>query len=96
MLPLLAYSISGRLRPLPLFLLGTLCLEVFFSPCESKILFYFFPDQHGKVSSASPHYFLAGLGEITNQDCAGLPAKTQDSKLAWKKAGISLPNGECY
>lgn len=62
-------------------------------PVNLRFYFYFFPDQHGKVSSASPHYFLAGLGEITNQDCAGLPAKAQDSKLAWKKAGISLPNG---
>ena len=95
--PLLAYSISGRLRPLPLFLLGALCLKVFFSPWNLRFYFiYFFPDHHVKVSSASPHYFPAGLGEITNLDCVGLPAKTWASKLAGKRACISLPNGECY
>lgn len=72
-------------------LLGSL-----FQSLKSKTLFYFFPDQHVKVSSASPHYFPAGLGEITNLDCVGLPAKTQDRKLAGKMACISLPNGECY
>lgn len=75
MLPLLAYSISGRLRPLPLFLLGTLCLEVFFSPCESKILFYFFLINMERYLLLLPIIFWLRLGEITNQDCAGLPAK---------------------
>ena len=61
MLPLLAYSISGRLRPLPLFLLGTLCFEVFFSPRNLRFYFIFFLINMERYLLLLPIIFWLGL-----------------------------------